>query len=423
MTISRHFRAAWLVVGVAIGASGQGLPTAPPENIGLSPPALARIAPALQAYVDSGKLAGMVAVIARHGKVGYAQAIGYMDVATKWPMRTDDVFRIYSMTKPVIAVAVLQLVDRGMLHLDDPLAKFIPTFAATKVYAGGGANNPTLQAPARPITIEHLLTHTSGLTYGAFGETPVDSIYRRSSLLNYSRTVRQVADSLAQLPLVFSPGDAWNYSMAIDVLGAVIEVVSGEPLDKYLEANIFGPLGMHETAFHVMPSMEGRIPLLYSRGRDGTLQPNAQLLSAGYLASGRLFSGGGGLLSTPADYLRFAQMLLNGGELDGHRVLSRASVTELMRNHLPARLTPIVSPMVGHDGYGYGLGGAVLVDSAASGLPGSPGTYRWWGLMGTFFWIDPKSDLIGMVWTQFSTGRVYPVEHDFQRLVYAAIQK
>ena len=199
----------------------------------------------------------MVAFIARHGKVAYAQPIGYMDVANKTPMRTDGVFRIYSMTKPVIAVAILQLAEHGKLRLDDPLAKFIPAFATTNVYAGGGAMTPTLQAAPRPITIEHLLTHTSGLTYGFFGQTPVDSIYRRANLLDITRTVRQVADSLSHLPLVFAPGDAWNYSMAIDVLGAVIEVASGQPLDRYLELNIFAPLGMRETAFRVMPSMDG----------------------------------------------------------------------------------------------------------------------------------------------------------------------
>jgi len=404
-------------------ALAQGLPSARPEEVGLSPSALARIAPALQTYVDSGRLAGMVAFVARRGRVGYSQAIGYMDVGSKAPIRTDAVFRIYSMTKPVIAVAILRLAEQGRLSLDDPVSRYVPGFASTRVYAGGGAATPALKAPTRPITIRHLLTHTAGLTYGGFGETPVDSIYRRANLLDYSRTVRQFADSLAHLPLLFSPGEAWNYSMAMDVLGAVVEVASGEPLDQYLETAIFTPLGMHETSFHVMPSMQGRIPVLYSRSRDGTLRPNAHLLSAGYLETGRLLSGGGGLLSTPADYLRFAQMLLNGGELDGHRVLSRASVSNLMRNQLPANLTPIVSPMVGHTGYGYGLGGAVLVDSAASGLPGSTGIYRWWGLMGTYFWIDPKSDLIGMIWTQFGTGRVYPIEQDFQRLVYTAVQR
>jgi CubicO group peptidase (beta-lactamase class C family) len=427
---SFHLRASFRRITVAIGvvsasiAHAQGLPSARPQDIGLAPGALARIAPTLKAtYVDSGKLAGFVMFIARHGKLGYAHAVGSMDMANNVPMRTDGVFRIYSMTKPIIVAAALKLVDAGKLRLDDPVAKFLPGFATTPVFVGGTPTSPVVRAPARPMTIEHLLTHTSGLTYGYFGNTLVDSIYLRANLLNFGRTLEQFADSIARLPLAFSPGDAWNYSMAIDVLGRVVEVASGCSLDRYLEDEIFAPLGMRETAFHAVPRMDGRIPVLYSRGADGALRPAAQLLDAQYLSTGRLLSGGGGLLSSPGDYLRFAQMLLNGGELEGRRILSVASVATMMRNHLAPSLTPIVSPMVGHDGYGYGLGGAVLVDSAAARLPGSPGIYRWWGLMGTFFWIDPKADMIAMVWTQFNTGRVYPLEQDFQRLVYAAVSR
>jgi CubicO group peptidase (beta-lactamase class C family) len=419
----------WLLALCTLGlvtashAHSQGLPVANATEVGLSSTALQRIRPALQAYVDSGKLAGMVAIIARHGKIGYAQAIGYANLADSTPMRTDGVFRIYSMTKPVVAVAILKLAEQGRLRLDDPLSKFIPAFASTKVYAGGPSTNPRLRDPDRAITLEHLLTHTSGLTYGFFGQMPVDSIYRRSNLLDPSRTVRQFADSIARLPLAFSPGDAWTYSMSIDVLGAVIEIASGRPLDVYLDQEIFAPLGMRETAFHITPAMEGRVPVLYSRGANNSLRAAAELIGTSYRPTSRLLSGGGGLLSTPSDYLRFAQMILNGGDLDGERILSRESIAAMTRNHLASGLSPIESPMVGHSGYGYGFAGAVLVDSIRAGLPGSPGIYRWWGLMGTFFWIDPKSDLIGMVWTQFNTGRVYPLEQDFQRLVYAAVQR
>jgi CubicO group peptidase (beta-lactamase class C family) len=417
------FAIAGLLALATRAVAAQGLPSASPADLGLSPEGLARIAPALQTYVDSGKLAGMVAFIARRGKVGYAQAIGNANIESKTPMRTDGVFRIYSMTKPVIAVAIMKLVDQGAVRLDDPVAKFLPAFASTQVYAGGASSNPALRRPDRPITIEHLLSHSSGLTYGFLGQTPVDSMYRRANLLDNSRTVRQFADSIAKLPLVASPGDAWIYSMSIDVLGAVVEVASKRTLDKYLNEEIFAPLDMRETGFRVTPAMEGRIPVLYSRGADGRLRAAAQLVGAQYQPTSVFLGGGGGLLSTPADYLRFAQMLLNGGELDGRRILSRESVASIMRNHLPADLTPIESPLVGHSGYGYGLAGAVLVDTSRDGLAGSPGIYRWWGLMGTFFWIDPRADLIGMVWTQFNTGRVYPVEQDFQRLVYAAVKR
>jgi len=401
----------------------QGIPLAAPQDVGLSPSALERIAPALQAYVDSGRLSGIVAIIVRHGKVGYMSAVGYMDMQAQTAMRTDAVFRIASMTKPIIAVATVRLAEQGKLRLDDPVSKYIPAFADAKVYAGGDALSPVLARPDRLITIEHPLTHTAGLTYGFFGETPVDSIYRRAGLSNAARTTEQFVDSVAHLPLVSSPGSAWNYSVATDVLGRVIEVASGRSLDHFLDDEIFAPLAMRETAFHVRPEMEGRIPVLYSRGPDGHLRAAAQLLSPGYRPDGRFLSGGGGLLSTPADYLRFAQMLLNGGELDGRRVVRRESVADIMRNHLSPALTPIVSPMVGHAGYGQGFGGVVLVDSARAGSAASPGTYRWWGINGTFFWIDPQADLIGMVWTQFNPGRTYPLEQDFQRLVYAAITR
>jgi len=402
-------------------AAAQPRPVVRPEAIGLSAPALARIKPALQAYVDAGKLAGIVGVVARHGKVGYLDTVGRMDIAQQTPMRADAVFRIYSMTKPVIAVAVLRLMEQGKLRLDDPLAKFIPAFGRVQVYAGGPAASPTLRAPDGGITIEHLLTHTSGLTYGYFGDTPVDSLYRRPDLNDPAMTVGEFADRLAGIPLAFSPGKAWNYSMSIDVLGRVVEVASGRPLDRFLQEEVFAPLGMTETGFHVRPEMAGRIPVLYSQGPDGKLLATEPLLDPSYLPGARFLSGGGGLLSTPADYLRFAQMILNGGELDGRRMLKRETVALLTRNHLPPSLTPIESPLVGQGGYGQGLGGVVLVDSARAGLPGSPGIYRWWGYAGTFFWVDPKADLIGMVWTQFVPGRAYPVELDFQRLVYDAI--
>ena len=416
-------------VGPASSARGQGLPAADPGSIGLSKIGLAQILPTLQTYVDSGKLSGIVAVIARHGRVGYALAIGSMDIEHHAAMPMNAVFRIYSMTKPIIAAATLKLADDGKLRLDDPVSKFIPAFGATQVYVGGPAGAPVLRAVGRPMTIEHLLTHTAGLSYGslpgygALGPArAVDSIYGRANLLNPTRTVREFADSIAQLPLAFSPGEAWNYSMGIDVLGAVIEAASGQTLDSYLTNAIFTPLGMHETAFHILPTMEGRIPIAYSRAANGSLRPPAQLLSPGFLPAAKLLSGGGGLLSTPADYLRFAQMVLNGGELDGRRILNRETVASMMRNHLSPQLTPIESPIIGHSGYGYGLGGAVLVDSSRAGLPGNAGIYRWWGIAGTFFWIDPKADLIGMVWTQFIPGRAFPLEQDFQRLVYAALR-
>ena len=405
-------------------APAQGLPRAKPEDVGLSSAALARIAPVVKAYTDSGRRPGVVVAVARHGKLVHLESAGFMDVASSTPMRPDAVFRIYSMTKAVTAAAVAQLIERGKIRLDDPVSKYIPAFAQVQVYAGGPAASPTLRAPARPVTIAHLLTHSAGLTYGAFSNTPVDSIYRRARVMDPARTIAEFADSIAKLPLLFEPGSQWNYSMSMDVLGRVVEVASGKTFDRYLDEELFGPLGMRETAFHATPAMEGRIVTAYARVPGGTLRPDATLLGADFRAEGKVFAGGQGLLSTIADYLRFTQMLLNGGELDGNRVLKRETVAMMMRNHLPPEITPITPPPLGEKrGYGQGFGGVVLLDSAASGLPASPGVYQWCGYAGTFFWVDRSADLIGMLWTQVYAGCPHPIEMQFQKLVYAAIAK
>jgi CubicO group peptidase (beta-lactamase class C family) len=413
---------ALLATGCAARTDKLGLPADAPANIGLSPAALARITPALQAYVDSGKLAGIVAVVARHGRIGYAQAIGQMDVEQHIPMRTDAVFRIYSMTKPVVAAGALKLVEQGKLSLDDPVSKYIPAFANVKVYVSGPADQPVLREPDAPMTVKHLLTHTAGLVYG-LKDTPVDTLLLRAQLYNPASTLAQFSDSIAKLPLVFSPGTAWNYSAAIDVVGRVLEVASGQSLDRFLEASIFKPLKMRDTGFRIRSKLRSRIPALYSRGADGLVRTQGGPLSEMFSPHARFFWASGGLLSTPSDYLRFAQMLLNGGELDGVRVLTRESVALITRNHLPPELTPLEGSQVIDGGYGQGLAGIVLVDSTKAQLPGSPGIYRWSGYVGTYFWIDPRADLIAMVWTQFSPGRTYPLEQDFQRLVYAALVK
>jgi len=407
---------------LARAALGQGLPRARPEAVGLSAAALARIAPALQAYVDSGKLPGLLAAVARHGKLAYLAAVGPMDMAQHRAMSPDAVFRIFSMTKPITSAAVMQLYEQGKLRLDDPVSTYIPAFAGVKVYAGGSAAHPELREPERPVTVADLLTHTAGLTYGLFSNTPVDTIYRRAKLYNPSWTDAQLADTLAHLPLVFSPGSKWNYSYAIDVLGRVVEVVSGTTLDRYLDSALFRPLGMRMTAFHATAAMDGHIMPAFARGPDGKLQAMSPLLWTEYTADGRLLSGGGGLLSTAGDYLRFAQMLLNGGELEGHRVLKRETVALMMQNHLPAGLTPItIAPDWPPGRSGFGYGGAVRVDSG-SDIAGSPGTFRWAGYGTTFFWIDPETDLIAMVWTQYlPVTEMWSLDANFQRLVYAAV--
>lgn len=407
------------------GALVQGLPRARPADVGLSAAALDRIAPALRAKVDSGKFPGFVAAVARHGKLVYFASIGTSATGAAHAPASDAVFRIFSMTKPITSVAVMQLYETGKLRLDDPVSQYVPAFANAKVFAGGASTQPQLKDPDRPVTIGDLLTHTAGLTYGLFGNTPVDSIYLHAGLFDFSLTAAQLSDSLAHLPLMFSPGTKWNYSFGIDVLGRIVEVVSGQTLDRFLDSSLFQPLGMRMTAFHVTPAMQPHVIAVYERGAGGKLQAQTPFLQPGFTDAGKLLSGGGGLLSTPGDYLRFAQMLLNGGELDGRRVLRPETVQLMLQNHLAAGVYPITPgpnwPR-GHTGFGYGGAVALDVDSAAGG---SAGMFRWAGYATTFFWIDPKTDLVAMLWTQFAPVMEdgFALDNAYQRLVYKAVIK
>ncbi|MDQ6828502.1 MAG: beta-lactamase family protein, partial [Gemmatimonadota bacterium] len=401
-------------------AHAQGLPTAKPEEVGLSAAALGRIAPMMQGYVDSGRIGGAVALVARRGRVAYVQSVGMADIASGRAMTPNALFRIASMTKPVTAVAIMRLIEDGEIRLDDPVSKFIPRFADVRVYAGGGAAHPALEAPRRPITIQDLLTHTAGMTYGFFGNSSVDSIYLASGIvMNPAITIEQFADSLAHLPLLFSPGERWNYSVALDVLGRVVEVASGMPFDRYLDERIFKPLRMTETSFHVAPALRPRMVTVYTRRGDGRLAGGGDVEPI--YADGRFLSGGGGLVSTVADYLRFAQMLVAGGTLDGARILKPETVALMRRNCLPGTMR-LSRAIAGQSGYGFGLGGAVLVDSGAP-AGGAPGLFRWAGAFNTYFWIDPKNELVGMIWTQVWPFRPFPLEAQFQRLVYDAVDK
>ncbi len=400
--------------------AAQGLPKATPEEVGLSTAALQRITPMLKAQVDSHHFTGLAFAVARHGKLVYSDAVGMQNAPRGLPMKTDALFRLFSMTKAVTATAVMQQVERGKLRVEDPVSKYIPAFANVKVFAGGSAAAPVLAAPARPVTIEDLLLHTAGLTYGVFGNTPVDSIYRGTQLLDADHTIEQFADGVAGLPLLFQPGERWNYSVSMDVLARVVEVTSGKRYDRYLADELFTPLGMTETAHHVAPSQEARVVVMDGRGPNDVLIAGRDAIGADLRAEGKLFAGGQGLVGTMNDYLRFTQMLMNGGTLDGHRVLKWASVATMIQNHLPPRLTPIADAS-GLHGYGQGYGGVVLVDSATSKMPASPGTYRWCGYAGTYFWIDPKRELIAMVWGQLAGGCPHPVSFEFERMVYAAV--
>ena len=394
-----------------------GLPAAVPESAGMSSESLARIGPAMQSYVDDGRLAGVMTLVARRGQVVHWEATGMRAAAAGDPLEPDDIFRIYSMTKPLTSVAVMILVEEGAVALDDPVSKFIPEFAGVTVLNEAGER----VAPARPMTVEHLLTHTSGLTYGFFGDSPVDRIYNESGFFTAAESLDDFARRVAALPLLASPGDRWNYSVSTDILGRVVEAASGQAFDAFLQARIFDPLDMADTSFVVPLEKRNRFTAHYARP-DGTLQTIDSPVDGEYTEPPLWLSGGGGLASTASDYVRFAQMLLQDGELDGVRILEPETVRMMRSNRLPDALVPIQLGTFLSPGYGFGLGFAVVVDADASPEPDNDGVFRWAGAANTFFWIDPEAELIGMVWTQFNPFAAYDIEREFQTLVYEALE-
>ena len=421
-----------------------------PETLGLSAERLDRIAGHFNRYVDSGKIPGYLALIARRGRAAYLRYYGARDVEAGLPIAEDTIFRIYSMTKPITSVAVMQLYERGLLQLDDPASDFIPAFKQLEVFESGDAEK-YLTAPAeRELTIRDLLTHTAGLTYGHLNAHPVDAMYRRRKLLDDpTMTLADFVAQLSELPLLFSPGTRWNYSVATDVLGYIIEVVSGKTLDRYFADEILGPLGMVDSGFSVSEAQAGRFAANYERDGAGFKLIDKPGESK-YLGQPKLFSGGGGLVSTAGDYLRFSQMLLNKGELDGARVLGRKTVEFMTGNHLPGgcdlsgmgyilhsetRADGIgmglgarhnlrrsgIQTETRHDGVGFGLGGYVLLDAAAAQILGSPGEFGWGGAASTTFWIDPSEDMTAIFLTQLMPSSSYPIRRELRVLANQAI--
>lgn len=394
-----------LAVAVALqpawAAKKGELPTAKPEKVGMSSERLGRLSQGMKTIVDEGRLSGVVTMVARKGKVVHFEATGKASVESGAPMRKDSIFRIYSMSKPITGVALMQLFEQGKWQLNDPVAKHIPEFAGLKVYSGADAEGkPILKDQVRPMTMRDLMSHTAGFTYGFFSNTAVDQLQRQADVLNIDITLDEMIKRVAQLPLNSQPGAQWQYSIAVDIQGYVVQKLSGMPFEDYLDQHIFKPLGMVDTAFYVPKEKAHRLAEVYTYDKNGKLTPVVGGFNHDFTKKPALASGGGGLVSTISDYMRFCQMLLNGGELNGVRILSPRTV-ELMRTNVLPNGMAILTP-----GSQFGLDFAVVMDPVAAGGYYGKGTYWWGGAAGTWFWIDPVNELImiGMIQQMSGTG-------------------
>jgi CubicO group peptidase (beta-lactamase class C family) len=400
-----------------------------PEDVGLSSSRLARVGAHLERYIEAGKIAGALTLIARRGQVAYCEPLGHLEIERRRPVTRDAIFRIYSMTKPITSVGLMMLYEQGQLQLDDPVHRFIPSWKNLQVFVSGNHPNFTTAPVARPMTVRDLLSHTSGLTYGFMERTNLDAAYRRLGVADRGRpgyTLRAMVDTLAQLPLEFSPGTRWNYSVSTDVVGHVIEVVSGQPLAAYLRESILEPLGMRDTGFVIEEEQIPRFAANYQRQADGTLKLIDDPAQSEYRECS-FFSGGGGLLSTAPDYFRFTAMLRNRGELDGVRLLGRKTVELMTTNHLPgvqdlAQLAQAgMFTETAYAGVGFGLGFSVMQSPARAHILGTPGEYAWGGAASTAFWIDPAEDLIVIFMTQLMPSSSYPLRRELRVLTYASL--
>ena len=425
-----------LIVGGMHSAAGQqaskktaGAAENRPEALGFSPERLERLDAVMQGEVDRKELPGIVTILARHGKVVEEKVYGKKDVASGAAMTRDTIFRIYSMTKPVTGVAMMILYEEGKWRPSDPISQYVPEFAHLKVFKGVDADGKMiLEEPAHPPTMHELMTHTAGFTYGLFADTPVDKMYRERQVLQ-SQSLQDMIDKLAKIPLVYQPGTRWVYSVAMDIQGYIIEKLSGQTLPDFMQQRIFGPLGMKDTGFYVPQEKRSRFATLYTGSALGGLMavPSGGALAADYAAPPAMPSGGGGMVSAAQDYLRFAQMLLNGGELGGVRILAPATVELMTSNHLAASLMTgefSVGPFIIRPGLGWGYDCAVFSDPLAADEVVGKGTFFWVGAGDTWFWVDPTNDLIFVGMTQRMLGPGWPnVEALSQPPVYQALVK
>jgi len=397
----------------------EGLPFAKPEDVGLSTQRLERLGAVLRADIGQGKIPGAVVLVARRGKVAYFESFGMRDKEAKAPMQKDAIFRIYSMTKPIVSVGIMLLNQEGKLFLTDPVSKYIPELSklkvcteATNAQTGEKTCNetPALQG----MTIQDLLRHSSGLTYGFFGNSVVKGMYTKTGVEVQDQTLPEMIIKLGKLPLAYPPGTTWDYSRSTDVLGRVIEVVSGLPLDRFVEERITQPLKMADTGFYVKPEKHNRIAQGQKDPKTGKVYPLNDVTKPP-----KLLSGGGGMVATTMDYARFLQMLLGGGQLDGTQLLNRKIIEYMTADHLGSVVKPGPIYLPG-TGYGFGLGFAVRLQNGVSAWPGTAGDYYWDGVAGTTFWVDPKEELFAVFMIQEPSQRLN-YRYLMRSIVYQAI--
>ena len=400
-----------------------------PALVGMDAGRLGRIDTHLAQYVDDGRLAGWQVLVTRHGQVVHSSVRGSRDLEAGLPVEPDTLWRIYSMTKPITAVVAMSLYEQGAFSLNDELATYLPEFADMRVLVGGNAEQPKTVPATEPIRLWHLFSHTAGLTYAFTRSSVLDEMYRMAGadpLVDASTDLAAMCERWASQPLLFEPGTAWNYSVATDVLGRVIEVLTGETLEQAFSRVVLDPLGMADTRWWVDGDDQARLAALYAPNPVGGQAVRYEAMGAHALKPPAMLSGGGGLVSTAADYARFTQMLLRGGELDGARVLGPRTLAYMTRNHLPGGGT-LVSLGRGqfaetaYDGVGFGLGFGVNVDPVRSRVSTSEGEFTWGGLASTAFWVDRTEQLTAHFYTQLVPSSTYPIRTELRQLVYSAI--
>lgn len=398
-----------------------------PTKAGFSAERLGRITDHMNRnYIDSGKIAGCQVLVSRHGHVAYSQSFGQMDRERTKPMAEDTIFRIYSMSKPITSIALMQLYEQGHFQLNDPISRVIPEWRDHRVWIAGDVDNMETKAPEKPMTFRHILSHTGGLTYGGTNH-PVDKAYRREGVRGGAdETLATFVHKLAKVPLRYEPGERWMYSYSVDVSGYLVEAISGKPFDAYLQENIFNPLGMKDTSFWVAPEKQSRFAANYQRQPDKTLKLIDDPATSNYLKNPSFFSGGGGLTSTTADYLRFCEMLRRGGELDGARIIGPRTLQLMHKNHL-AGGKDLTQMAIGtfsetaNEGVGFGLGFAVTLSEVETGSLGE-GDYYWGGAASTIFWVDPKEDMVVIFMTQLMPSATFNFRGQLKNIVYSSIE-